>query len=294
MNIKLRICSVITFLLASICYGSIEQPITREEFERKVEQQQAKIEELEKTVSKQKKQILDLEWKIYHLKHKPEPNEEQQSDKRTETEKLQSVIEDQEAEIARLKKLFRNAGIDPNSDPNNIKKLTTEEEEKAYQKRLTNYRKHFDKKRIVAPPSKSTQHIRELIADQLKGTNNLNKPYLRNIDVVQQVHGGWGVFVEYNADDNLWNGLIKAGIEKRMSEIYIALYTSIYDIRAASVSAYFPLIDKYGKQSDGVMYKSMLSKNEADKINWAADSAFLKLDILPTVWTTSILHPDFR
>ncbi|MBA7714134.1 hypothetical protein ES703_123150 [subsurface metagenome] len=237
-----------------------------------------------------------MEWQIYHLKHKPEPDETTKTkDRHTETEKLQTVIEDQKTEIARLKKLFRNAGIDPNSDPNNIKKLMTEEEENAYQKRLTNYRKHFDKKRIVAPPSKSTAaKIELMIADQLKGTNNLNKPYLRNIDVVQQVHGGWGVFVEYNAGDNLWNGLIKAGIEKKMSEIYIALYTSTYDIRAASVSAYFPLIDKYGKQSDDVVYKSMLSKNEADKTNWAADSAFLKLDILPTVWTTSILHLDFR
>lgn len=128
MNIKLRICSVITFLLASFCYGSIEQPVTREEFERKVKQQQVKIEELEKTVSEQKKQILDLEWQIYHLKHKPEPNEEHQSDKRTETKKLQSVIEGQEVEIARLKKLFRNARIDPDSETSSTNKLMTKAE----------------------------------------------------------------------------------------------------------------------------------------------------------------------
>jgi len=42
-----------------------------------------------------------------------------------------------------------------------------------------------------------------------------------------------------------------------MSEIYIALYTSDKDIRSASVAAYFPLVDQYGNESSGVVYKSI-------------------------------------
>jgi len=138
------------------------------------------------------------------------------------------------------------------------------------------------------------EQIQKLVSDQLKGTNNMKNPYVKKIDVIEQVGGGWGVFVEYNADDNLTKNLRKTGIEKKMSEIYIVLYTSDKDIRSASVAAYFPLVDQYGNESSGVVYKSILEKGEADKVNWGSDSSTLKLSILPGVWTTSILHPEFR
>lgn len=143
-------------------------------------------------------------------------------------------------------------------------------------------------------PLSQEEQVRKLAEDQLQGTNNLKKPYVRKIDVVEQVNGGWGVFVEYNADDNLTTNLQKSGIEKKMSEIYIALYTSNQDIRSASVTAYFPLIDSFGNENDRVVYKSIFDKLVADKVNWSADSSTLKLSILPGIWTTSILHPEFQ
>lgn len=143
-------------------------------------------------------------------------------------------------------------------------------------------------------PLSEKEQIQKLVSDQLKGTNNMKNPYVKKIDVIEQVDGGWGVFVEYNADDNLTKNLRKTGIECRMSEIYIALYTSDKDIRSASVAAYFPLVDQYGNEISGVVYKSILEKGEADKVNWGSDSSTLKLSILPGVWTTSILHPEFR
>lgn len=143
-------------------------------------------------------------------------------------------------------------------------------------------------------PLSEEEQIRKLVSEQLKGNNNLGKPYIRKIDVVKQVDRDWGVFVEYNADDSLTKNLRKIGIEKKMSEIYITLYTCGKNIRSASVAAYFPLVDKYGNESDGVVYKSILDKEEADKINWNSDPSTLKLSILPGVWTISILHPEFR
>jgi hypothetical protein len=136
--------------------------------------------------------------------------------------------------------------------------------------------------------------IRKLVSDQLKGKNNLEKDYIREIEVVKEVDGGWGVFVYYNADDNLTNKFIRGGIESKMTDIYAALYTSDKDIRQSFVAAYFPLVDKYGNESDAVVYKSILRKEEADKVNWNADRSLLENSILPKVWTTSILHPDFR
>lgn len=60
------------------------------------------------------------------------------------------------------------------------------------------------------------------------------------------------------------------------------------------MAAYFTLVDKYGQRSDVVVYKSILDKAEADKVNWQQDDAYLKLTILPGVWETTLLHPDLR
>ena len=142
-------------------------------------------------------------------------------------------------------------------------------------------------------PLSDEDQIKQLVSRLLKGNNNMDKPFVKKIDVVKQVDGGWGVFTEYNADDNLTTNLRKGGIEVKMSDIYMALYKSGKDIRAASVAAYFPLEDKYGNTSDGMVYKSILDKDEADKVNWQADRASLELSILPKVWTTSFIHPGF-
>lgn len=139
------------------------------------------------------------------------------------------------------------------------------------------------------------EQIKKLVTDQFESDkNNMDMSYIREVDVVEQIDGGWGVFVEYNADDNITSGLRKSGIEKRMSSIYIALYTSEKDIRTATVTAYFPLVDQYGNESQDPVYKSALDKEEADKVNWDADSSYLRLTILPQVWRITFLHPEFQ
>jgi hypothetical protein len=132
------------------------------------------------------------------------------------------------------------------------------------------------------------------VTSQFKGKNNLDKDYIKGVEVVKQIDGGWGVFVEYNADDSLTTNMRKKSIELDMSKIYTALYTSGKDIQTASVSAYFPLTDKYGNNSDGVVYKSILDKTEADKVNWETDSSYLGLQVLPGVWETTWIHSEFQ
>lgn len=138
------------------------------------------------------------------------------------------------------------------------------------------------------------EQIERLVREVLDGKNNRGQNYLHELDVVEQIDGGWGVFVEFNADDNVTTNMRKTGIEKTMSEIYIALYTSEHDIRAAAVEALYPLVDRYGNENDGMVYKSILRKDEADSVNYDADRAYLQLTILPGVWTTSWLHPEFQ
>jgi len=127
------------------------------------------------------------------------------------------------------------------------------------------------------------EKIRTLVQNVLKGKNNMGLEYIRKIEVVKQVSDGWDVFTEFNANDNLTTNLQKKGIESKMAEIYIALYASNYDVRYASVNAYFPLTDKYGNKSSDVVYKSTLDKKEADKVNWDADETSLKINILPGI-----------
>lgn len=145
-----------------------------------------------------------------------------------------------------------------------------------------------------APVLSEQDQVKVLVTEQLKGTNNMKRDNLKKVEVSEGEGGGWNVTVEFNANDNLSTNLRKKGIEKKMSEIYTALYQSGKDIRTASVTAYFPLADQYGNESDGAVYKSTLDKAEADKVNWQADRSTLQLSILPQVWTTVMLHPEFR
>lgn len=148
-----------------------------------------------------------------------------------------------------------------------------------------------------ASPSKTLSEedqIKQLVSKQLEGANDVKKNYTRKIEVVEQIDGGWGVFTEYNADDKGDIKLRKEGIQIKMSDIYKAIYTSGKDIRTASVTAYYPTVDKYGKASDSVVYKTMLEKGEADKVNWNADKYYLETEILPRVWETILINIEFR
>jgi|GEM_PF-5703573 len=147
---------------------------------------------------------------------------------------------------------------------------------------------------VPSKPISEENQIKQLVSKQLEGKNDTRKDYIRKIEVVEQIDGGWGVFTEYNADDKGDVKLRKEGIEIKMSDIYKAIYTSGKDIRTASVTAYYPTVDKYGKESDSVVYKTMLEKGEADKVNWNADKYYLETEILPRVWETILINIEFR
>ena len=84
------------------------------------------------------------------------------------------------------------------------------------------------------------------------------------------------------------------GIQKKMSEVYKALYATEHNVLIASVSAYFPLMDKYGNTSQGLIYRTLLPRTEASKINWDVDDSVLKLQTLPAVWSDSFIHSSLQ
>ncbi len=139
-----------------------------------------------------------------------------------------------------------------------------------------------------AAPTPDAQ-LKQLVSDTLSGNTNNQETYLRSVDVVPQIDGGWGVFVEMNADSNLTSNMTKQGIELEMAKVYAAVYTSGLDVKTASVAAYLPGTDQYGNSSDFLAYKTILPASDGNKVNWKQDPAVLGLQVLPNLWETTIL-----
>lgn len=129
--------------------------------------------------------------------------------------------------------------------------------------------------------------IEAAVSKDLSGTTDTNEKKFRSADVVPQSGGGLGVFVEYNADE-----VGSADSQQTiLTEDATALYKTIYgqthqDVRTASVSAYFAGTDQYGNKSDKLVYKTILNKDVADKVNWSADNATLETK-LPGLWSVT-------
>jgi hypothetical protein len=146
-------------------------------------------------------------------------------------------------------------------------------------------------------PQDPQSQIKAIVANILQGqTNESGESKLRDITVATDTDGTYDVLVEFNADNNFTNSMAKNGIEIEMSDVYIALYTSEIGkkIEIVDVKAYLPLTDKYGNTQDGVVYGSVLDGSDAAQINWSEDKATLELQVLPGVWTTTIVNPSFE
>ena len=129
--------------------------------------------------------------------------------------------------------------------------------------------------------------IKAAVKKDLGGTNDVGGKYYRSIDVEPQMNGGYGVFVDYNADEASSNKDDKVLYTEKAEQLYKTIYTQTgKDIRTASVSAYFAGTDQYGNNSDKLVYKTILDKSVADKVNWKADDATLQID-LPNLWSVT-------
>jgi hypothetical protein len=129
--------------------------------------------------------------------------------------------------------------------------------------------------------------ITAAVKKDLGGTNDVGGKYYRNIDVEPQESGGYGVFVDYNADEASNNKDDKVLYTEKAEQLYKTIYAQTgQDIKTASVSAWFAGTDQYGNNSDKLVYKTILDKSVADKVNWKADDATLQID-LPNLWSVT-------
>jgi len=129
--------------------------------------------------------------------------------------------------------------------------------------------------------------IKAAVSKDLGGNNDVGGKYYRNIDVEPQANGGFGVFVDYNADEASSNNDDKTLYTEKAEQLYKTIYAQTgQDVRTASVSAWFAGTDQYGNNSDKLVYKTILDKSVADKVNWKADDATLQID-LPGLWSVT-------
>lgn len=136
--------------------------------------------------------------------------------------------------------------------------------------------------------STPTSLIKDAVGKDLAGTNDINNKKLRTIDVEPQAGGGYGVFVEYNADEVGSADSQQTILTMDATKLYKTIYSDTHqEIRTASVSAYFAGTDKYGNKSDKQGYKTILNSDVANKINWSADEATLETK-LPSLWTVTV------
>lgn len=174
---KLNIVIMVIITVTNISSASTEKLKTRAEFEKLVQQQQAQIKELKTTVSKQKKELLDLKWKIYHLEHKPEPNETGNTKaKQSENPKLKTIIQDQKKQIQRFRTLFQQMGINPDADVNSIPIKAVKYAIKDYNQRAENYKvgarktttSQWKKPRLSSSRNRKSSEQAEITKNQYK------------------------------------------------------------------------------------------------------------------------------
>lgn len=114
MKVMLKATIVLVLSLTSILYASVDNPVTREEFEQKMQEQQANIKELKALVAEQQKQILNFKLKNFNLKYGTDQNKADQSkDEMSENKKLQIIIENHKIEIAELRAKVKDEASKP-------------------------------------------------------------------------------------------------------------------------------------------------------------------------------------
>lgn len=148
---------------------------------------------------------------------------------------------------------------------------------------------------VVSPIEKRKNDIEGTVKEVLKGKNNLGTQKYRSLNI-RELDQGLSVDIEFNADDNITHNYRRKGMERQMSQLIKALFTSEAgkDIAEIATTAYFPLTDQYGNEKQTIVYTVVLDKSEADKINWDFDRASLELQIIPSVWEVIVLHPAIK
>jgi hypothetical protein len=119
---------------------------------------------------------------------------------------------------------------------------------------------------------------------------------VRKIEAKEAPGGGYEVLVEFNIDDVMLPTLFRIKAESDMTKVYKALYTSGYDVKNATVTAYFPV--GYREKAEPTppvpVLTTSLNAARASKIDWGGDAYKLESEVLPKTWKTEYKREGFE
>lgn len=99
--------------------------------------------------------------------------------------------------------------------------------------------------------------------------------------------GKLNVYVRVNAEPLLSNSSTIFDMDEKMKKAFKALYESGLPVWEVVIWNYAPLIDRYGKKSEEIVYKVGLHSREAAQVEWSnPDSVSFE-----RVWEVKFLHP---
>lgn len=133
-------------------------------------------------------------------------------------------------------------------------------------------------------------------ASELKGQNNIGLDRVRKIDVTDAEGGGYDVLVEFNIDDVMIPSFFKIKAESDMTNVYRAVYTTDYDVKNVTVTAYFPV--GY-RESESVtppvpVLTTSLDAAAASGVDWSLSPYELETNVLPKLWKVGFKREGFE
>lgn len=136
--------------------------------------------------------------------------------------------------------------------------------------------------------------IKYLAAAELRGDNNIGLERVHKIDVSEAPGGGYEVKVEYNIEDVLMKDLFKLKADSDMTHVYKAVYTGGYDVKNATITAYYPVGDRASRPPPVPIYTTSLDGEAAHKVDWQRNMFELESEVLPKLWKVEYAHQDFK
>ena len=150
-----------------------------------------------------------------------------------------------------------------------------------------------DEAPIVEQLQTPEDKIKTMIASAFSAKTNMGKTRVIDTEVTKQGEG-YKVWVKFNADENLTASMTISAMKSDMAEYYRALYSQDLGVANATVTAYLELTDKYGNKSDERVFETVLTKAEAQKLNWNESDTMLRRQFIPNVWVVAFAHPVAR
>lgn len=138
-------------------------------------------------------------------------------------------------------------------------------------------------------PKSPEERIEAAMKKEFSGKSNNDRPKFQSIEINGTEETGFVVQVVFNADDNLTCRFRRRGIESDMRDAYQVLFTK-FNVTRATMEALFPLIDKFGKEEDGTIYRTLMTREIASQINWE-NKASIDFRLL---WETTFINHEFE